>query len=79
MTTISVQEIERDPLAFLQRIAAGESLVVVQGERALAEVRPLSSNASEPRPYGLCAGGFTVPDDFNRELPDAVLREFEGT
>jgi antitoxin (DNA-binding transcriptional repressor) of toxin-antitoxin stability system len=78
MSTISVQDIERDPLAFLRRVEAGESFVVVRGERPLAEVRPLQAPATQPRPFGLCAGRFTVPADFDRPLPDEVLKEFEG-
>ena len=38
MSTISVQDIQRDPLTFFQRIEAGEAFVVVRGERPLAEV-----------------------------------------
>jgi hypothetical protein len=34
--------------------------------------------AAQPRPYGLGAGEFTVPDDFDRPLPEDVLKEFEG-
>ena len=30
------------------------------------------------RPYGLCAGEFTVPADFNDPLPVEILREFEN-
>ncbi len=30
------------------------------------------------RPFGLCQGEFTVPDDFNQPLPDDVLDLFEG-
>ncbi|MFN8492337.1 MAG: hypothetical protein U0350_32350 [Caldilineaceae bacterium] len=30
------------------------------------------------RPFGLCAGEFTVPEDFNEPLPDEILAEFEG-
>ena len=30
------------------------------------------------RPVGLCAGEFTVPDDFNDPLPEDILRAFEG-
>ncbi len=30
------------------------------------------------RPFGLCQGEFTVPDDFNEPLPDDVLDLFEG-
>jgi hypothetical protein len=36
-----------------------------------APVRPL-------RPIGLCAGEFTVPDDFDDPLPEEILRDFEG-
>ncbi|MCC6581420.1 MAG: type II toxin-antitoxin system Phd/YefM family antitoxin [Phycisphaeraceae bacterium] len=78
MTTISVQEIQRNPLAFLQRLEAGEALVVVRDERPLAEVLPLTATTSQPRPFGLCAGRFTVPADFDRPLPDEVIKEFEG-
>ncbi|MCK7578636.1 MAG: DUF2281 domain-containing protein [Chromatiales bacterium] len=29
------------------------------------------------RPYGLCAGEFQVPDDFDAPLPDSELELFE--
>lgn len=78
MSTISVQDIQRDPLTFFQRVEAGESFLVVRGGRPLAEVRPLLATAAQPRPFGLCAGQFTVPPDFDRPLPDDLLEEFEG-
>jgi len=33
---------------------------------------------SQPRPFGLAKGQFTVPVDFNAPLPEDVLRAFEG-
>lgn len=30
------------------------------------------------RPYGLCEGEFTVPDDFDDPLPEDILKAFEG-
>ncbi|RIK34659.1 MAG: prevent-host-death protein [Chloroflexi bacterium] len=30
------------------------------------------------RPFGLSAGEFVVPDDFNDPLPEHILRDFEG-
>lgn len=78
MSTISVQDIQRDPLAFLRRVESGEAFIVVRDERPLAEVRPLGTVASQPRPFGLCAGQFTVPADFDQPLPEDVLKEFEG-
>ncbi|MFZ4658502.1 MAG: prevent-host-death protein [Caldilineaceae bacterium] len=29
------------------------------------------------RPYGLCAGEFVVPDDFDDPLPVEILKQFE--
>jgi antitoxin (DNA-binding transcriptional repressor) of toxin-antitoxin stability system len=78
MSTISVQEVQRDLLAFLRRVEAGESFLVVSGDHWLAEVRPVSGPATDPRPFGLCAGQFTVPPDFDQPLPEDVLEEFEA-
>jgi antitoxin (DNA-binding transcriptional repressor) of toxin-antitoxin stability system len=76
--TITTREIERDLLGFLQRVKAGERLIILDADKPLAEVRPLVPDASELRPYALCAGEFEVPDDFDAPLPDEVLALFEG-
>ena len=78
MSIITVQDLQRDLADFLRRLEAGESFLVVRGERPLAEVRPVPAPAAGPRPYGLCAGQFTVPADFDRPLPEDILQEFEG-
>jgi antitoxin (DNA-binding transcriptional repressor) of toxin-antitoxin stability system len=61
MSTISVQDLQRDLLALLRRVEAGESFLVISGDQPLAEVRPVPARATEPRPFGLCAGLFSVP------------------
>jgi antitoxin (DNA-binding transcriptional repressor) of toxin-antitoxin stability system len=78
MSTISVQEIQRDPLTFLRRVEAGEAFIVVRDQRPLAEVRPIGAVTIQPRPFGLSAGKFTVPADFDQPLSEDVLKEFEG-
>jgi antitoxin (DNA-binding transcriptional repressor) of toxin-antitoxin stability system len=78
MSTITVQEIEHDPHAFLQRVENGESLLVVRGELTVAEVKPATAPVPGPRPFGLCAGQFTVPADFDAPLPEEILAGFEG-
>ncbi len=78
MSTISVQDLQRDLLTFLQRVEAGESFLAFSGQHPLAEVRPVSAPTTEPRPFGLCAGRFTVPPDFDLPLPNNILQEFEG-
>jgi antitoxin (DNA-binding transcriptional repressor) of toxin-antitoxin stability system len=78
MSPISIQEIERDPLAFVRRVEAGEPLLIVRDEIAIAEIQPLSPAGSLPRPYGLASGEFKVPDDFDQPLPEEVVKLFEG-
>jgi len=78
MNTISPQDLQRDPLGLLDRVEAGESLVVVRDSKAIAELRPVASAMTGQRPFGLCAGAFVVPSDFDAPLPEQILREFEG-
>jgi antitoxin (DNA-binding transcriptional repressor) of toxin-antitoxin stability system len=62
----------------LDRVEAGEHLVLMRGDRPVAELRPVPAAQNGPRPFGLCAGTFTVPDDFDAPLPEETLRLFEG-
>ncbi len=78
MSTITVQDLHRDVPNFLRRVQAGESFLVVSGEHPLAEIRPVAALVTEPRPFGLCAGPFHVPADFDQPLPDEVLKTFDG-
>ena len=78
MTTISVEQIKRDLIGCLRRVEAGETLLIVEDNRPVAEIKPIASNVPRPRPFGLCAGEFTVPQDFDQPLPEDVIREFEG-
>lgn len=78
MSTISLKELQSDLEGFLRRVEAGESFLVTSGEHAVAEMRPASGDyADGPRPFGLAAGQFTVPRDFDEPLPEQVIGEFE--
>ncbi|HEX3529165.1 MAG TPA: type II toxin-antitoxin system prevent-host-death family antitoxin [Thermoanaerobaculia bacterium] len=78
MSPVSLQQLRQDTDSLLDRVEAGEHLVVVRGGRPVAELRPVSASPPGPRPFGLCAGAFTVPDDFDAPLPEDILRDFEG-
>ena len=78
MISVTLNEIEKNFSGYLGRVAAGESLLITQGGAPVAEMKPIQSAHLEPRPSGLCAGEFQVPDDFDAPLPDQVLNEFEG-
>ena len=83
MIQVSMDEMKRDLPAYLHRVEAGETLVIVKAGKPVAEIKPFASNSIDSssqklRPYGLCAGEFTIPDDFNEPLPESIITEFEG-
>jgi antitoxin (DNA-binding transcriptional repressor) of toxin-antitoxin stability system len=69
MKNITVHEIQHDLINWLQRVKAGETLVILEENKPVAEIKPVTQNGGELRPYGLCAGEFTVPENFNDPLP----------
>lgn len=75
---ITVDDIQQDPLKYLNQVAAGESFVIVQADQAIAELKPIQNIQKQKRPFGLCAGEFIVPDDFDAPLPEDILKAFEG-
>ena len=78
VTTINIEDIQRDLQCYLQQVEAGETVVIVRAGKPVAEIRPIAPGVKSPRPFGLCAGQFSVPDDFDDPLPEEILRQFGG-
>ena len=78
MVQVSIEDIQRDLSTYLQRVEAGETLLIVRAGKPVAEVKPVIAGSETLRPFGLCAGEFTVPDDFDAPLPEDILNAFEG-
>ncbi|BAZ50585.1 prevent-host-death protein [Nostoc sp. NIES-4103] len=76
MQRVSIDEIQRDPLKYLNQVAAGESFIIVQGDKPIAELKPIIDINKQLRPFGLCAGEFIVPNDFDAPLPEEILNSF---
>lgn len=77
MLSVTIDEIQRDPLKYLHQVEAGETLIIVRSNKPIAELRPIASR-KPLRPFGLCKGEFSVPDDFDAPLPEDLLSTFEG-
>lgn len=73
----TLEEVESGPAEYLHRVLDGETIILYQGKRAVAEIRPLAET-DKLRPVGLAEGEFVVPDDFDDPLPDELLDAFEG-
>jgi antitoxin (DNA-binding transcriptional repressor) of toxin-antitoxin stability system len=74
---VTVEDVEKHPRDYLGRVLEGETVVILRDDREVAEIRPLPATV-RPRPIGLAAGEFVVPDDFDDPLPDDLLDAFEG-
>ena len=73
----TLDQVENEAAEYFHRVIDGETIVVYQGERPVAEIRPFPETPAL-RPVGLSTGEFVVPDDFDDPLPDEVLDAFEG-
>ncbi|NEU71492.1 type II toxin-antitoxin system Phd/YefM family antitoxin [Hassallia byssoidea VB512170] len=69
MQRVTVEEFQQKPLQYLNQVEAGESFIIVQADKPIAELKPITSTEKKMRPFGLCAGEFTVTDDFDAPLP----------
>lgn len=77
MLNVTIEEIQHDPLKYLNQVEAGETLVIFRSEKPIAELKPIATS-KQLRPFGLCAGEFTVPEDFDALFPEDLLSTFEG-
>ena len=80
MSTITIQDAQANFPALLARIAAGESIVLIDKDKAVAEMKPIAP-PEEPRKrrqFGLSKGLYVVPDDFMHACADEIRDEFEG-
>jgi prevent-host-death family protein len=78
MNIVSLRDLQQNPAAFLDQVEAGERVVVCRGGRPVAELLPLPPHSQGLRPFGLAAGAFVVPSDFDAPLSDDFLVAFES-
>ncbi len=78
MIIADANEVASDLEAYLRKAQGGETVVISIKNEPVAELRPTVARAVAERPFGLCAGDFIVPDDFDSPLPDDIIADFEG-
>ena len=76
MKTVSILEAKTHLSRLLQRVAAGEEIVIARRDRPIARLVPMTGRpAFTP---GQFAGRIRMSDDFDDPLPDDILDAFEG-
>lgn len=76
MDVVNVQEAKTHLSRLLDRVAAGEEIILARAGTPVARLAPL---AVTPRRPGRGRGRIRMADDFDGPLPDELLDAFEGT
>ena len=76
MKTVSVFEAKTHLSRLLQRVAAGEEIVISRRNEPIARLVPIAGRATFTP--GQFAGRIELSEDFDAPLPDELLDAFEG-
>jgi prevent-host-death family protein len=77
MTSVNIHEAKTHLSRLLERVAAGEEIIISKAGKPMAKLTPLSKPLND-RVSGLDKGIIQVPDDFDGPLPEDVLELFES-
>ncbi len=75
MKKVNIYEAKTRLSQLVTEAAAGKDIIIARSGRPVARLTGLS-RAGRKRRLGILNGRFRIPDDFNRPLPDDVLRSF---
>jgi prevent-host-death family protein len=75
--TVNIYDAKTRLSRLVEEAARGEDILIARAGRPVARLTRLKQ-ASRRRRLGPLDGKFKIPDDFNRPLPDDVVRAFEG-
>lgn len=73
MLTVNIADAKAHLSEYLERVEAGETVVICRRNVPVAELRPPKDRARAPRPIGRMKGMFDVPDSFFEPLDDEFL------
>jgi antitoxin (DNA-binding transcriptional repressor) of toxin-antitoxin stability system len=78
MSIVTIEEIQRHFAEYADRVEAGETIIITHHNLPALELKLIISPKEKLRPFGLCAGEFQTPDDFDAPLPEDILKNFDG-
>jgi prevent-host-death family protein len=81
MTTVTVHAAKTNLSKLLERVEAGEEIVIARGRKPVARLVPIGtpSHVLRKRSFGALKGKLGLPDSFFFDpLPEDELEEWEG-
>ena len=77
MAKVSIRELKANLSALIERVAAGETIVVAKRNEPVAELRPIDRRSAMPM-LGNPVIGLRVPPEFFDPLPEELLAALDG-
>jgi prevent-host-death family protein len=77
MIVINIHEAKAKLSEYLDKVAAGERVLICKRNQPVAELRAVEQKRTEPRPIG-GTKGIVVPPSFFDPMPDDFLDAFES-
>jgi prevent-host-death family protein len=77
METINIHQAKTQLSRLIERVSAGEEIVIARAGRPVARLVPMGASTA-PRTPGLMKGRIRVSKDFDTPLPGDLLDAFEG-
>ncbi|MCP9469917.1 MAG: type II toxin-antitoxin system Phd/YefM family antitoxin [Nitrospira sp.] len=75
---VNLHEAKAHLSELLDRVEAGETVVICRRNTPVAELKPFSAPRTHPRPIGLAKGTLSILPSFFEPLPEDILASFEG-
>ncbi len=76
MSTVNIHEVKTHLFCLLERVAAGEEIIIVKANRPVARLVPVEQPVKDRVP-GTGIGEIKMADDFDDPLPDELLDAFD--
>ena len=78
MSTVNIFEAKTNLSKLVARAEQGEEIIIARNGKPAARLTPLEPTAKPQIRFGGLKGKISVADDFDNDLPEKVLAEFEG-
>ncbi len=75
-TVINIHEAKTHLSRIIEEVAAGKEVIIAKAGKPMARLIPMK-RAVTRKHLGLLKGKIKIPPDFNKPLPETVVRLFE--
>jgi len=76
--TVNIHEAKTNLSRLLQRVIAGEEIIIAKSGEPVARIVPFASTLTRRLP-GSAKGKIWIAPDFDAPLPDEIIELFEGS